>query len=507
MNAPPADLLDLFDDYLAETLGEERLAEVEARLRGDAEARAHFVRYCGLHTDLHLEARASRAGQRALDALERASPTPGPRPRRRRWLLPLAAAAALLLAAGVWWWLSGDRAVAAEPIAWLVNAQDCRWADNEAPAGDMFPGKVLRLDRGLAEIRFRAGARVLLEGPARLVLSSGNGAELAHGKLTAQVPASAKGFEISSPRGKVTDEGTEFAMSVASDGATDVYVYAGKVEARAGGGTVSVQEKQAARIDATGVSLQPAGADPGPFVRTIVPAPKIVPRTLTLDFRSDVPGTLADTTGQGTGLTHRLPGTGKALPPHDRHLRLNRALGQLELTTTNTDLNTSFQLERGEYLGVRLADLGFTGKEDFALTVVVPDIPDLRKVGQFGLYAGLDSKRSIRGGMIGTKEPNQYKQFLVLNRDGKDVQPHFVGAGFAGDDLRLTLRREAGRYTLTVENQTTGNATTIKGPPPDFLEGRAELYVGFFGANTQSNDPRTLKLKEFQVTVWTVAGP
>ena len=183
--------------------------------------------------------------------------------------------------------------------------------------------------------------------------------------------------------------------------------------------------------------------------------------------------------------------------------------GLLVLQTTNTDINTSYRLWHGEYLGVRLADLGFTGKEDFAITVVVPDIPDLRRVGQFGLYAGPHHKRNIRGGMISTDEPSQYKQFLVLNQESKDVKPQFVGAGFAGDDLRLTLRREGKRYSLTVENQTAGTpSTTITMQQPEFLENENDFYVGFFGANTQNpNEPRKLKLKEFQVTVWTVAGP
>jgi hypothetical protein len=38
---------------------------------------------------------------------------------------------------------------------------------------------------------------------------------------------------------------------------------------------------------------------------------------------------------------------------------------------------------------------------------------------------------------------------------------------------------------------------------PDFLEDERDLYVGLFGANTQSQDRKTLVIKEVQVTVWT----
>src|SRR5204862_8103159 len=117
----------------------------------------------------------------------------------------------------------------------------------------------------------------------------GNGARLLRGKLTAQVPAAAKGFQITSPQGKIVDLGTEFGMAVARDGTTDVYVFKGKVEAYAsatGGPSagLNVLEKQAARIDATGVALKTPGPSTAPeqYVRAIVPTPKIVPRNFTL---------------------------------------------------------------------------------------------------------------------------------------------------------------------------------------------------------------------------------
>ncbi len=200
-------------------------------------------------------------------------------------------------------------------------------------------------------------------------------------------------------------------------------------------------------------------------------------------------------------MTHRLPGTGRRFKIRDENLKL--AAGHLELTTTNSDLNTQFKLEQGEYIGIKLTDLGFTGAEDFAVTVVVPSIPALQRVGQFGLYAGVKSDRNIRGGLLSRKEPEQYRQFLVQNHAGKDATPHFVGLTTAGDDLRLTLRREGKQYALTVENLTTRLSTILTMPQPAYLEGQREMYVGFFGANTQSEIRRTLVLKEFKATVWT----
>src|SRR5262249_54179209 len=152
-------------------------------------------------------------------------------------------------------------------------------------------------------------------------------------------------------------------------------------------------------------------------------------------------------------------------------LKLDAAKGQLELTTTNTDLNTQYRLWEGEYLGVRLADHGFTGTEDFAVSATFLNIPALEIVGQFGLFAGPASDRSIRGGLINSRreESGQYKQFLVTNKNGEDSRPYKVGLFETGTDLRITLRHAAGTYTLTVENLTTGEASTLTARHPQFL--------------------------------------
>jgi hypothetical protein len=514
-------LKDLTDAYLSGLLDEAGLGELEVMLRADADARRYFVRYARMHTDLHLEARSQQASDRALDRIDNLirAEAAGDAPQRsllRLWFTPkvLVAAASLLLAVGLTWGV-WKRLAGPEPssrdlaIAWLVNAQNCRWSEAE-PTGDMQAGTVLSLERGLAEIRFQCGSRVVLEGPASLELLSGKSARLRHGKLTARVPGPTTGFEIVSPQGKVIDLGTEFGISVSNNGgATEVYVFEGKVEAHPIGGDktdapLSLVQNEAARIAEGKVVREPAAKTD--FVRAIVPPPVIVPRSFRLAFDRLAEGGIRDADGSGTGLTHRLPGTGGTLPANDPNLRLNAAKGQLELTTTNSDLNTQYKLRHGEYLGVRLSDLGFTGEEDFAVTATIPDIPALEIVGQFGLYAGAWSDRNIRGGVIGKGQAGQYNQFLVNNDNGEDADINRVGLLSTGTDLRLTLKRVRGEYSLTVENLTDGSSSTLAIRHPDFLDRERNLYVGLFGANTQSEVRKTLTIKEFSVTVWTVNG-
>lgn len=526
MNEPepiPDHMRDLIDDYLHGLLDEVGMDELAEGLRADSSAREFFVRYARLHTDLHIEMRARDAGERVLNHIDQiAKPLPGlpSSPASLAWFTSrrglawkvLALAASLLLVLTAAWWLVDVVPFGVQPrnpqaIAWLVNAQNCLWSDGE-PAGNMQGGKVLTIEQGLAEIRFLSGAIVVLEGPASLELVSAGSARLLRGRLTARVPEIAHGFQIFSPRGRIVDLGTEFGIAVAADGTTDVYVFRGKVEAHptkgdSPGQPVNLQEKQAASIGDAGVSLKEAQPQASQFVREITLPPIQTERKFVLDFQAPVQGTLHDAAGFGTGLTHRLPGTGRDLQAHDSNLRLDTKKGLLELTTTNSDINNQYQLHHGEYVGIQLSDLGFTGTEDFEVTVTIPEIPALEVYGQFGLFAGTSSDHNIRGGMLNSRrtETGLNTQFLVNNGDGLDSDLCKVGLLSPGADLRLTLRRIGGKYSLTVENLTTGSASTLTIRHPDFLDDERDLFVGLFGANAQSQIRKTLVFKAFSVVV------
>jgi hypothetical protein len=505
----PAEFRDLVDAYCSGLLDETGQRRLESYLLSSGDARREFVAYFQMHTELTFAVRARRAASAALEQV-----AGGARHRRaarlhlNRW--SALAAGLLLAAAGFAAGLLGrpSRTSQAADVAWLVNAQDCQWAGTaaEMPGRDMRAGKVLRLRRGLAEIEFDRGARLILQGPASLELISGNAARLLAGSLTARVPQRARGFTVYSPRGKVVDLGTEFGLSVDDRGGTAVRVFEGTVEAspRSAAQVLLLHEDQSARIDDRAVALRPRGDDPR-FVRAILPPPLVTPRAQVLDFLRPVSGTLLDAKGNGIGLTQRLPGTGSALAGVDPNLLLNVRRGALELTTTRSDINTQQGMQTGEYAGMRLADLGFTGTEDFAVSATIPEIPGLASVGQFGLYAGSGSDRNIRGGLISQPEPDRYLLFLVNNNGGRDSDLHEVGLMNTGEDLRLTLRRVAGVYSLEVENLTRHSSSTLAIHHPAFLDGERDLYVGLFGANTQSDMRKTLTIKHFGVKVWTVS--
>jgi hypothetical protein len=525
------ELLELVDAYCSGSIDDEGIGRLERALLDSAAARRHFVEYFHHHTEIQFAVRAGHAAQAVLDRIESkavALSVPSGRLRpwahraKARWLLGVAVGIALASMTFAAFRMSGligperlvpDVAQATlANFAWLINAQDCRWTGNDQkPGREMRSGKVLRLERGLAEIEFERGARVILQGPAGLELVSATTARLLYGTLTARVPAHAVGFTVLSPSGKVVDLGTEFGLSVADGGATSVRVFTGLVEAfplpSAANGTagVTIHEDQTAQIDGRTVAVLPrvSKKDAVAYVRAILPPPIRTPRILELDFTRPAPGTLLDGQGRGIGLTHRLPGTGSALPERDPNLHLNPARAALELTTTRSDLNTQDRMPTGEYLGFRLKDLGFTGKEDFDISATIPNIPGLNVVGQFGLYVGSASNTNIRGGLIRRPEPDTYRLFLVNNVKGDDTDIYEIGLMTIGDDLRLTLRRVRGHYSLQVDNLTRKSSSTLEIAHPAFLDAEKDLHAGLFGANTQSDHRETLTIREVKVTVWT----
>ncbi len=113
-------------------------------------------------------------------------------------------------------------------------------------------GRELMLEAGVAEITFNSGARVYLEGPAKLSLEHANRGYLEFGKLTAEVPPRASGFVINTPRLNILDIGTRFGVSVLNNGDTEVHVMQGVIEAsRTSGNSVPIRitEGLAVRAD------------------------------------------------------------------------------------------------------------------------------------------------------------------------------------------------------------------------------------------------------------------
>ena len=211
------------------------------------------------------------------------------------------------------------------------------------------------------------------------------------------------------------------------------------------------------------------------------------------NFASPVASTIGDGAGLGTGLWDRLSGTGTGLGAADANLQLNTSSGVLQIRSTNSDINGQVGLSTGEYLGLNLSRLGFTGSQDFCVGARFRDVRYSQSFDQFGLYVGSGSAVNFRAGylFIGARS-----LFSVQNNGGADASSAFVAGPPEGSDLFVSIGRMAGQYFFDVNG-----LSLALGAQPNFLNGFADLNVGLFAANARNVDAKTATVDDFIVMV------
>lgn len=180
---------------------------------------------------------------------------------RGRWVLRVGFAVAALAASIVAAWIAFRPASDPQPFA-RITALQGELADSDSSLA----GNRVKLVAGLAEVTFQSGTVVVLEGPAEMTLAGPAWGVLLAGNLAAKVPPDAGGFSLDTPVARMTEDSSEFGVSVTSDGSTVLQVYDGMV--RAG-------EQEIVAGDAIRFSGPVGGTavlfDPARFVREMPP--------------------------------------------------------------------------------------------------------------------------------------------------------------------------------------------------------------------------------------------
>jgi hypothetical protein len=237
----PERLSELIHAHLDGALTAEGAQELSEELVANGAARRAFWEHSALHglmpEAVHLAWLSGATPQYA----EKIVPLPIQAP-PKRWPgilrnMGLAAAACFLVAGGYWsstqsWWPWRDRSVAT-----LVRAPDAIWETRGQIERDarLLPGRY-RLNAGAAEIRFRSGARFIVEAPAEVELANNNMARLLMGQASGFVPPEAKGFTVITPALTLVDLGTAFGLKVPPSGPAEAHVFEGEVSVEADAG-------------------------------------------------------------------------------------------------------------------------------------------------------------------------------------------------------------------------------------------------------------------------------
>ncbi len=181
--------------------------------------------------------------------------------------------------------------------------------------------------------------------------------------------------------------------------------------------------------------------------------------TLNLNFMTNVPGTIQDASGNGTGLTARLSGTGASLPAHDPNLVLNTGAGTLSIAATPADLNGGGNIANGEILGTNLNTLGYIGTGNFSVSATFANVQYANNYQQFGVFVGTTSTDNLRTGPLNL---NGREIYGVYN-NGNDITnliPNLPTPGGlphpnVGDTITLTLARTGGVFSYQQTDVTT----------------------------------------------------
>jgi hypothetical protein len=254
------ELGSLCDAVVDGTLTEAQQHQLTTWLATSQEARQFYVRTLSLSASLYTYASETLANSPD----EVWVPIEQPNSSAWKWIAPLALAASLVLA----FWVVDRRGLGPEIlpdtdefVARLTAAKDCRWEKGTefVSLGDhLHRGQTIKLAAGLAEITFDSGAIVVLEGPSIINVNSAWELALHRGTLRASVPPQAIGFRVSNSTVGVVDLGTEFSMIADGQGAADVLVLEGAVEAELHDGLeqepLVLHENQSRRFTASGIS-------------------------------------------------------------------------------------------------------------------------------------------------------------------------------------------------------------------------------------------------------------
>lgn len=521
---------ELIDRYLNDDLDEKSFSMLEHRLCQDAQLKEFFVEYASVETALSLHSWSSQVLAKTTKSIrEETLQQPDAElekeltenalvhsrqcadPVRRYSWRAIALAASVALVLGSLPWIFGLNK--SEAIAWVTDAQDCSWNKDSVQQGRLVPRQILTVKSGLLELGFASEATVLVEGPAEIEIKSASQLRLLKGRVAVKMPKGLSGFEVLTQQGRILDLGTEFGVSVDSEGKVDVKVFEGKVVASLNEQSqrVELEQDQTASLFRDAIQVDSQDRQQTQYKLNINPQFPRTPSRMKLDFNDKRMGSLAQSTenmifdkqGLPTGFPLRLSNTGSNLLRHDENLKLDQERGVLEVKATRSDINLQAGLDHGEYLGTKLSELGYSGNEDFEVSMRVLNAPEMTGVGQYGIYIALGSETCIRGGVIDWgNEEGAYKLFLVNTTDGKDHKGNQVGYVAPGSDVELKFRRVDGAYSLEVRNLENGYSNTLGVKNPDFLNSVSDLQVGIFVATPFDDKHATVTIDNFEVTVW-----
>jgi hypothetical protein len=137
------------------------------------------------------------------------------------------------LLAGLAWMVSPNRSNDGSMASVrFINTARSRFLGEYSPA----VGSAASFDRdyvltsGAAQLQFPNGAETIIEGPAVFHVTSSTSLLLLKGRCSVHAPKGAEGFLVDTPKARIVDRGTRFAVNVGESSDTEVHVIEGAAD-------------------------------------------------------------------------------------------------------------------------------------------------------------------------------------------------------------------------------------------------------------------------------------
>ena len=238
-----SELLDILSVVWDDRPDAKSRAQLEELLSRDDYAAIKLLTSCTrLHLDLEWLVSSKSAQEKAWASLRKVQPAHEVAVRwYRDWrtfgLVGLAASILLIVICVRYYFARPgiDQLVRApQPVGRVVRLEDADWTTGTGlRSGDaLMEGQTIDIQRGFAQLSMGFGADVLLQGPCRARIVSGDRVALERGKLAVRAAKWAIGFKVATDDLLATDLGTWFSMQSGGGSPTEIHVLEGAVLAK-----------------------------------------------------------------------------------------------------------------------------------------------------------------------------------------------------------------------------------------------------------------------------------
>ena len=275
------ELQELVQKHLDDMLSNEEFKRLESYLQDNPDARREYIESARMDAALQ-DAHYEQESKSPLKDSELKQENPW----LLRWGWGWIAATALvgIFSFLILTWLpktdlpetdSPDLGIPVQSVAVITAQAGAKWKKEDFQVGSPLEPSLITLVEGIAQIDFYGGAAISLSAPAKFELINENKAVLHYGRVTAQVPPAARGFEILAKEVLLEDLGTSFGLEVNYEtGKADVLVFDGEVRITGKSGTpILLTEGLAANLTGGDPILQsPVRPDRFPDISDVVSA-------------------------------------------------------------------------------------------------------------------------------------------------------------------------------------------------------------------------------------------